>query len=102
VALVEPWWSLGGALVEPWGSLGGALWWLWGAYQLAINRPWGGFDVALMWLWVACAVSGLYFCFLLSLCDGFTRVLDVGSWMYRSGGTLDVSYIHRPPSNARF
>ena len=39
VALVEPWWSLGGALVEPWWSLGGAL-----------VEPWGGLGVALGWL----------------------------------------------------
>src|ERR1017187_10524989 len=37
VALVEPWWSLGGALRWLWGRIGVALGWLWGAYRLAIN-----------------------------------------------------------------
>src|ERR1035441_670307 len=51
VALVEPWWSLGGALVEPWWSPGGALvepWWSLGG---ALVEPWWSLGVALGWLW---------------------------------------------------
>src|ERR1035437_3337303 len=32
VALVEPWWSLGGALGWPWGRIGVALRWLCGGF----------------------------------------------------------------------
>ena len=47
VALVEPWWSLGGALGWPWGGLGVALGWLCTPESMPSIWPWGGFGVAL-------------------------------------------------------
>ena len=50
VALVEPWWSLGGALVEPWGGLGVALGWLCTPESMPSIWLCGGLVVALRWL----------------------------------------------------
>ena len=76
VALVEPWWSFGGALGWLWSRNPLAISWLWGRIGVALVEPWGGFTVALLshcppnplpipsqahgsyvaliWLWVAC------------------------------------------------
>src|ERR1035441_10304274 len=53
VALVWLWCGFGVALVEPWWSLGGALGWPWGAFVLRSLCLVYGLEVALGWLWVA-------------------------------------------------